>query len=479
MRSSIWLHLFSTASVLASLQPLDAPRTLRSQGLPPLLQAFHAQSLDTSKLGHALPWLREDSLHGLTIMRHGDTLLKVRPRAGLEWRNPEGEGAWAMDVGGRLEGQAERISFWVEAAMVSAQSSSTGHSWDGQYQEFQKEGANSNLTYTSYSRYEGLLTAQTGLGRLSFGRSRVHWGPSVAYPLVLGSYTSPYPLFDWALEWGDFRVRTLWGSLSIDGVGSFRQNTSTRSVYGHRYEWLPTSWLSLGMSEALFLRNREEPAAFFPLAPLFMEKGQGVEDDNNGEMAFDLELRPSRGTRLYGEFLVDDVSEPTSLFNDLWKNRWAFTLGTHQATSWQNNDFGAILEYSHVEPWVYAHYAANGPQAATKGFLMGNPNGPNSRSIKLEGYGSRRGFHVESSLEWVWKGTDLGSHWTDTLHDNETTKKTFLAEGGKFGCRGEIHLGISYGYMTFWLDLAKQFAYVDLQRTQPNAPIAVRVQGGW
>lgn len=363
--------------------------------------------------------------------------------------------------------------------MVSAQSSSTGHSWDGQYQEFQKEGANSNLTYTSYSRYEGLLTAQTGLGRLSFGRSRVHWGPSVAYPLVLGSYTSPYPLFDWALEWGDFRVRTLWGSLSIDGVGSFRQNTSTRSVYGHRYEWLPTSWLSLGMSEALFLRNREEPAAFFPLAPLFMEKGQGVEDDNNGEMAFDLELRPSRGTRLYGEFLVDDVSEPTSLFNDLWKNRWAFTLGTHQATSWQNNDFGAILEYSHVEPWVYAHYAANGPQAATKGFLMGNPNGPNSRSIKLEGYGSRRGFHVESSLEWVWKGTDLGSHWTDTLHDNETTKKTFLAEGGKFGCRGEIHLGISYGYMTFWLDLAKQFAYVDLQRTQPNAPIAVRVQGGW
>lgn len=458
---------------------LPDPRTLRASGLPPLLQAYHAQALDSGKVSHALPGAPGDTFHGLSLLRRGDTSLMVSPRAGIEWRNPDGELIRAIDVGGRLEGATEKMSFWVQAAMVSAQSSKTGRSWDGQYQEFQKDGTNSNLTYTSYSRYEGMLTAQTGLGRISFGRSRVQWGPSVAYPLVLGSYTSPYPLFDWALEWGDFRVRTLWGSLSIDGAGSFRHTTATRSVYGHRYEWLPTNWLSLGMSEALYLKDREEPAGLFPLAPLFMEKGQGIEDDNNGELAFDLELRPFRGTRLYGEFLIDDVSEPTSLFNDLWKNRWAFTLGMHQAAKWHGNDLGALLEYSHVEPWVYAHYAADGPQAATQGFLMGNPNGPNSRSIKLQGYGAKGSFHLESSLEWVWKGTDLGSRWTDTLSDNETTTKTFLAGGGKLGCRGEVHLGWSYGYATIWLDLAKQFATVDLQRVQPNAPVAMRLQGGW
>lgn len=284
------------------------------------------------------------------------------------------------------------------------------------------------------------------------------------------------PLFDWTSQWGNFRVRTLWEALAIDGAGAFRNSTHSRSLYGHRYEWMPRPWLTLGGSEALILYDHQEPVAILPFAPLFMEKGQGIENDNNGEMAFDINVRPLPGLRWYGEFLIDDMSEPSSLFDDLWKNRWAYTTGLQLASTLNGTNTGLILEYSHVEPWVYSHYAADGVQAANQGVLLGNPSGPNSRSVKVTTYAYRTGFSVASSLELVWKGADLGSRWTDTLSDNEETRKTFLAGGGDLSSRAELHLGWFHRYGSIWLDLAKVFSWADLQRVQPSAPIALRIE---
>jgi hypothetical protein len=467
-------HLHATSPDLR----LSDPRTLRVAGPSPLLRAFHEQTLDSGKASHTLPGVdTSNSVKGLAFLRTSDSSLVFQPKAGFEWRNPGTDGQFAFDAGGELRGQTKHLAFWVDARMVSAQTSDSRASWDGQYQEFQSEGANSRLDYTSFSRYEGKLSYESGLGRIGLGRTREHWGPSYSYPLVLGSFAAPMPLFDWTTRWGDLQVRTLWASLAIDGAGSFRFNTHSRSLYGHRYEWQPTNWLTLGASEALIVYDRQEPAAFLPFAPLFMEKGQGLENDNNGELAFDAEIRPMRGWRCYGEFLVDDVSEPTSLFNDLWKNRWAYTVGTQVAHQYLQTDFGAIVEYSHVEPWVYTHYQADGVQSTHQGFLLGNPSGPNSRSLKTTIYGIRSGLHLESSMEWVWKGTDAGSKWTDTLSDNETTTKTFLAGGGRLASRGEIHFGWSHRFGTVWLDFAKVFASADLQRVQPSAPIGIRLEG--
>ncbi|MBL0320587.1 MAG: hypothetical protein IPP74_15025 [Alphaproteobacteria bacterium] len=470
---AVFGRLFVTALPLLHL---DDARTLRTSGLPQLLRAFHQQALDSGKIGHALPQLFSGEIESLDLFKHGDTTLRLSPLIGLEFRNPDDEYGWAMDAGARLVGTTNNLAFWVEAEMVMAKTTQSLRSWDGQYQEFQQSGDNSNLSYTSYSRYEGMLNAMTTFGQFSFGRSKVHWGPSVEYPLVLGSYSSPYPFFDWQLEWGDFRIHSLWATLSIDGSGRFRSNTDSRSLYAHRYEWLGTSWLTIGASEAMFLYNHEEPAGIFPFAPLFMEKGQGLEDGNNGELAFDVEIRPFHGLRLYSEFLIDDMSEPFSLFNGLWKNRWAYTVGSHYAFRWHESDFGLIFEYSHVEPWVYTHYVEKTVQATHQGNLLGNHNGPNSRSININGYGACGNLHLESSMEFVWKGADMGSRWTDTLSDNETTQKTFLAGGGKFGVRNEIHMGWSFGYATAWFDLAKVIYWTNTQSVKPSAPVALRLE---
>ncbi len=458
-------------------QRLDDSRTLRTRGLPPLLKAMHEAARADAKVGYILPGPDSaSSVGGWELLGGSDSSLVASPRIGLESRNPHGEHQLALDVGGQLRGRAERLAFWVEARMVTAQSSDSRISWDGQYQEFQEEGANSRLDYTSFSRWEGKLAFESGIGRIGLGRARQHWGPSYSYPLALGAATTPMPLFDWTTTWRDLRVRVLWADLSIDGAGTFRQNSRSRSLYGHRYEWLAADWLTLGASELLILHDRQEPAALLPFAPLFMEKGQGLENDNNGELSFDVDVRPLEGWRVYGEFLVDDVSEPTSLFNDLWKNRWALTVGTQAAFKVHQADLGAILEWSRVEPWVYAHYEPNTAQATHQGFILGNPSGPNSLSVKATTYGAWSGFHLESSLEWVWKGTDPGSRWTDAQADNNVSQKTFLAGTGDLACRGELHLGYSHAYGSIWLDLAKVFASADLQRVRPSAPIAARLE---
>jgi hypothetical protein len=458
---------------------LSEERTLRTAGWSPLIEAFHRQTLDSGRVGHILPGPEPDSLAGgLSLVQGLDTSLILYPKIGIEWRNPHGEGQFAFDAGGALQGRTERLAFWVDARMVSGQTSNVRESWDGQFQEFQDQGNNSRLTYTSFSRYEGKLDFESAIGRIGMGRTREHWGPSLNYPLILGSGGVPMPLLDWTANWGNFRVRTLWASLAIDGAGGFRNNTHSRSLYGHRYEWLAANWLTIGASEALIVYDRQELSAILPFAPLFMEKGQGVENDNNGEMAFDAEVRPVPGVRCYGEFLIDDVSEPSSLFNDLWKNRWAFTTGVQGAIRRGSLDLGGLIEYSHVEPWVYSHYTANGVQAANQGFLLGNPSGPNSRSIKTTIYGVRSSLHLESSVEWVWKGSDRGSYWTDTLSDNEYTRKAFLVGGGSLFCRAELHLGWSHRYGAIWLDLTKIFSYADLQQVRPSAPVAIRGEFG-
>jgi hypothetical protein len=42
----------------------------------------------------------------------------------------------------------------------------------------------------------------------------------------------------------------------------------------------------------------------------------------------------------------------------------------------------------------------------------------------------------------------------------------------------EAHLGWSYRWATFWLDLGKTLSWANLQHVRPDAPVAVRVELG-
>jgi hypothetical protein len=445
----IGLVVACSVSAFSSDLVLHDAYSLRRPGLDALLLDHHYRTVDRSNAwigAWPAPVLERQiaPVDTQAWLRYDDTVQQRRallhPLLGLSYRNgltgtttTSGKRtdleATVVEGGGFLHAEAPDFHAWGDARISVERQEPLPHSYDGQFFEPSKEGDNSIATFTSFARFEGRMTIDTRLGRFGAGRTRQQWGPTYQYPLVLGQETQPYSHVDWTMEWGDFRLRTLWGQLAIDGMGRFRSDTATRSLYAHRYEWTPSRWLSLGVTEALILYKTQEPIAFVPIVPLFMMKGQSVEDYANGELAFDANLRPLDGWRLYGEFLIDDMSEPASLFNDFWKNKWAFTVGSHVALEpLPELETGLVTEISRVEPWVYTEYVPRSNQAMHQGLPLGNQNGPNSLSIGATSYFMYKDFSFSAGVQWIRKGSDSGSFTTDVRPSESKARKVFLAE---------------------------------------------------
>lgn len=467
------LGLFLNSPALPPDLVLDDSYSLRRGGLDALLLDHHLRTIDrqTTWVGAwPAPSLPQQVARPDTqsLLRHVDTaqqrsvvlhpLLGVSYRSGLVGPTSTSRKSTDLDAlvsegGGVLRAEASDFHAWGDARIYVERQEPFPHSYDGQFIEPSKQGDESIATFTSFARFEGRMTIDTKLGRFGAGRHRQHLGPAYQYPLVLGQWTEPYSHVDWSWEWGDFRLRTLWAQLATDGAGRFRKSTDSRSLYVHRYEYSPSSWLDLGCTEALILFKVEEPIAFVPVVPLFMMKGQSVESNANGELAFDINVRPVDGWRLYGEFLIDDMSEPASLFNDFWKNKWALTLGSQVAfTPLPEWEAGVIAEMSRVEPWTYTEYLGNTNQASHQGVLLGNPNGPNSFSLAGLGYVAYRDLSFSSGLEWVRKGTDLGSDDTDTLLITSRARKTFLDSYEDLMLLKTTLSGTVIGHVGAWLE---------------------------
>ncbi len=302
-------------------------------------------------------------------------------------------------------------------------------SWDGESVDRSEQGDLSNATFTSWARYRSSMEWTSPVGALGFRKESPHWGPGVRGNLVLNQNSIPFPHAYWQGQFGSVSIEALWGSLSIDGEGTYRRTHDTRSLYAHRYEWRPRPDLALGVSEALVLYNQESIASVVPFVPLFIEKGGTVERENNGSIAFDLAWRKAQ-CLFHAEFLIDDMQEPTSLFSDrYWGNRWASNLGavwSHPSidgASWMV----ASMEWTRIEPWVYTHFASRTAQASHMGRPLGNPDGPNSQSIRVQVERRKPDNGVSLAARAYWKGIDPGSALEDTVGAQSRRGKEFLA----------------------------------------------------
>lgn len=355
----------------------------------------------------------------------------------------------ATYYGGILQGHVNYLSFWVDARIHSESHSKhdglnrADLSWDREFIDVQTEdrqGSSNNVSFVSYARYRANMTLHTQVGKLGFKRETVHWGPGVYTNLVFNHHALPFNHVFYEAEIGPLRVWTLWGRLSRSQGGVYQQGDEHKSVYAHRYEWSVFSNLTLGMTEQMILFNQEEPWAFVPIVPLFMEKGQGVERANNGNLAFDFSYRQPGIGLIYSEFLIDDLQEPSTLFDDFWGNRWAWMAGLHLSPS-QMPQLGLITEYSRVEPWVYTHYTPLTSQASNGGSPLGNPYGPNSQVVIVQPYYSQLAQGNPSSkdlswslglkAQWLWQGDDIGSHIHDGAEDRRLAEQQGLVESDK------------------------------------------------
>lgn len=435
---------------------LDRPYTLRPAEPAPL-EREHARLLDS---GAALsftfprPCISEldssrichDVTRGLVLADSTqDRRVRFSPLADLEYRRL-GENVGAFAMGLEADGHSGPVSFYLDARMYTEGHEDPEHtSYDRDFVERQNERQSGSVAYSSYSRFRSSLSYDFSWGRLTAARDAAHWGPGMFHSFVFNQAAVPFNQLAFTTHLGPLTVRSLYGQLATGTDWESDTTGYRRSIYAHRYEWRATQNLLLGVSEQIVLHKAEAPFAFLPVVPLYIAKAGEKENLNNGNLAGDLYWRLPGAFALYGEFLLDDIQSPATLFNDDWGNKWAMLAGAHAARDMGGRSAGLVLEYARVEPWVYTHKVPRGSQTAHFDQPLGNPLGPNSQAMTAKAYLRRESaWYASARMDMTWKGTDRGSSLLD-LADSTVVRKRFLEGVGEPEVRIEPYLWVRLG----------------------------------
>jgi hypothetical protein len=351
----------------------------------------------------------------------------------MEFRHTNGL-VVAPEAGMLLSGHKGLISFYLDARIFLENAERNWESYDGEEVDVQDADVTGSSSYLSYARYRGELSMDFSFGRLTVGRDAAHWGPSLMGGLVFNQDAVPFHQYTFTTHLGPLTVHSLYGDLRASGAAEL---SGEKNLYAHRYELRLGRNALLGISEQLLLWEQNKAYLFTPVFPLFMAKSFMHEDSNNGNLAFDLAWRFPGFGLVYGEFLLDDLESPSSLFlKDYSQNKWAALVGIHATRRLAGGWGGAVLEAVRIEPWVYTHFRESPATAANLDRPLGNPLGPNVLDLRCRTYfrggnfttwpesgsgDSNRvtrdiGFYLGFTVAATWKGTGPGSYVGDTTY---------------------------------------------------------------
>lgn len=335
--------------------------------------------------------------------------LSLRPSISLLKRPSQNYG----QIQAQALGQWQELQFSTDLQFNVLQTSSHKDifSPDGEFVEFNTTQSE-DLKYqgVTYSRLRALAAYTSGLGQWMVGRDVIHWGPSYRNALVLNRSMVPLVFGSWTLSFEKVQMSSLLSTVSDDGSGgAFNSGLPQKTLQGHRIEWQPWPTLNLGFSEVLLSQKEWPKLAILPFVPLFAEKGQGVEDENNGNLAVDFNWRVIPTAKIYGEFMVDDFESPQTLLNDHWKSKWAATLGANYSKQLNAGSWGVLGEWTRIEPWVYSHHRPGGPRYSNKSISLGSDLGPGRISWLCMPYLNTAYGSWQSQFQWVGRDRGRGS----------------------------------------------------------------------
>ena len=456
-----FLIAFSFIEVIAQNYPtygVERPYTLRMLDFSPLLYRFHDITIGDAEQFFYYPQINPN-------FRNNAAMIEVSPILAFDLRGGEhlGDTINGLEGGLFVRGYKDSMEFWLDARIFSERhSAKVAKSWDREFLENQGDkpnqggGALKEVKYSSYARYRGHFTLRLGFANLDFARDVQHWGPGYYSNLTLNQAAVPYNQVILSTKIGPLSVVSLYADL--DAGENSMQKDASRNLYGHRYE-LELGNLMLGLSEITVIYDLNQPWLFVPIVPLFAEKGNFSEDNNNGAIAFDFSYRFPLGLRVYSEFFLDDMESPASLIrNDNIEAKWAWMAGLEYATDFLGWKFGSLAEYTRIEPYVYTHFKPYTAQIAHLNYPIGSQAGPNSQNIDWLIYAKHaKHFQTQLKQELSWKGRDGGS--IDSLtpeNDHFSTPKKFLD-----GAKMNYSLTPALSYMSNLYAISAEYTFFD------------------
>lgn len=302
----------------------------------------------------------------------------------------------------RLNGNIGKLSFYSDMKIFTEIDSDT--SWrvssyepymGNPYNLFQR---NDSGSVRSSDIFRAGVTWKLGKVTFDFAVDHLKSGPARYNPLMLNADKSPMTYLRTTFDFKWFTYTHTVGQLKM-----FKD--AQKYLYHHRLQFpLFKDRMIFGFNEAIVygttldsltmgkvnsdpLRKQYynidrdiEPVYLIPFVPYaFAEHFSG--DRDNALLSIDLVIKIPKNFHWYCELLMDDISNPLTLFSDDFGNKWAVSVGGIWFTTIGERSLTTEFEYTRVEPWTYTHFKGASHNYAHFGHSLGAELGPNSAQI--------------------------------------------------------------------------------------------------
>jgi hypothetical protein len=242
------------------------------------------------------------------------------------------------------------------------------------------------LSYDAGSLLRGLT--------VEIGRNEYWWGPGHFGTLLLSDVAGPLNSIHTVFKRGSYQLEGLYAPLGRNGT------SNAQSFYGHNLQVRLGPNTRIGVAESLVLPRSALDAAsfastFLPIPLIITERlSRSGTSKENGEYLVQAyaETSLARGTRIYGELLIDDIGVNS---NNIVRNRLGTLLGMHLFSPEDPARLGLHAEFTNLQGRTYLPLT---PGAGADYFYRGAPLG---YAVAPEGDG--RGGAESLRFEAYWR----------------------------------------------------------------------------
>jgi hypothetical protein len=263
------------------------------------------------------------------------------------------------------------------------------------------------------------------------GRDDVRWGPGRTGTLLLSDAAGSYTLLHLTKVFGR--------KVKVSSVSGILDTEAGKYLAAHRIDIAPTAFMQLGLAETAIYHSRFfEPLYVTSLIPftivekiLNRDSENPAEDDplrNNVSVSVDAVVRPVGGASLYGELMIDDLSEETSKR----PTRLAYQAGLFLSRPVADRCVSLTAELTRVWNYTYTVYYSDvyNRDQTHQGKPLGYYLGPDTRHwyVSLSTDVSRD-VAVSGVFEVIDRGEGgLARPWTPDMEDSDASVLSGVVE---------------------------------------------------
>jgi hypothetical protein len=238
----------------------------------------------------------------------------------------------------------------------------------------------------NFDSFEGYLRFRTNENwlALTFGRTPVNMGFGYIDRMFLSNNTTPFDFGKLDLKYKNIMYTFLYGNIVGDSVG---RELSSKYIVTHRLGLGFSERFRMGFWESLIYSER--PLSFTYLNPLSfltsadLNTGANTTYQNNSLVGIDIEIQPLKNLAFQSTLLIDDLNFENLFKNDssfVNDNKFGWQFGGYWSNAFSLSDLDLILEYTHLDPFVYTH-RTNKNSYTNWGLSLGHALPPNSDEI--------------------------------------------------------------------------------------------------